>query len=168
MLYCCDRALYVGCMAEKLPPSQPPNRKTQQPRRADRLVYESGARKALKRSHPTVPGADGKQHLYLNAALPRDHRTGEVVAPLERAVCVEKNRCGHAYSHLRLNGTSICRECAIDDAEALVAECAEYLKEGETPRQRMDRDHKDALMLMELLVAEKTKVKALKEARHDR
>jgi hypothetical protein len=55
-----------------------------------------------------------------------------------------------------------------EKAEALVAECAEYLKEGETPRQRMDRDHKDALMLMELLVAEKTKVKALKEARHDR
>jgi len=62
--------------------------------------------------------------------------------------------------------TEACERLAVerDDAMALVAECAEYLKDGETPRQRMDRDHKDVLALMELLVAEKNKVRELKAA----
>ena len=38
---------------------------------------------------------------------------------------------------------------------ALVAECADYLKEGETPRQRMDRDHADVLALMEMLAKDR-------------
>lgn len=41
---------------------------------------------------------------------------------------------------------------------ALVEACAEYLKEGETPRERMDRDFKDTQALTELLA----------EARRDR
>jgi hypothetical protein len=41
-------------------------------------------------------------------------------------------------------------------AEALVADCAEYLKDGETPRQRMDRDHADVLALMEMLAKDRT------------
>ena len=53
-------------------------------------------------------------------------------------------------------------------AEALIAECAEYLKEGETPRQRMYRDHNDVLALMDMLVKEKIRRKtsegALNEA----
>lgn len=62
--------------------------------------------------------------------------------------------------------TEACERLAAerDAARALVAECAEYLKAGETPRQRMDRDHKDVLALMELLVAEKNKVRELKTA----
>ena len=103
-------------------PVQP---KQQAKRRLDRLVYESRAKKALKRSHPTVPGPGGKQHLYLNAAFPRDHRTGEIVGPLQSAVCAEPKRCGHAYSHLMLNGKNVCIECSIDDAEELV----KYLEE---------------------------------------
>lgn len=38
-------------------------------------------------------------------------------------------------------------------------ECNIYLKEGETPRQRMDRDHADVLSLMELLAREKLHTK---------
>lgn len=40
---------------------------------------------------------------------------------------------------------------ALTAAEALVAECDIYLKEGETPRQRMDRDHLDILALGKML-----------------
>ncbi len=49
-------------------------------------------------------------------------------------------------------------------AEALIADCADYLKEGETPRQRMDRDHRDVLALMDLLAKEKVKRKAAEAA----
>lgn len=49
-------------------------------------------------------------------------------------------------------------------AEALIADCADYLKEGETPRQRMDRDHKDVLALMDMLAKEKTKREAAEAA----
>lgn len=49
-------------------------------------------------------------------------------------------------------------------AEALIADCADYLKEGETPRQRMDRDHKDVLALMDMLAKEKIKREAAEAA----
>jgi len=39
-------------------------------------------------------------------------------------------------------------------------DCAIYLKDGETPRQRMDRDHADGLALMGLLAKEKARVEA--------
>ena len=42
--------------------------------------------------------------------------------------------------------------------QAKIAECEEYLKQGETPRQRMDRDHADVLSLMRLLGREKQRV----------
>ncbi len=42
-----------------------------------------------------------------------------------------------------------------EKAESLIAECAEYLKEGETPKQRMDRDHADVLSLMEMLTTDR-------------
>lgn len=55
--------------------------------------------------------------------------------------------------------------------EALVAECDIYLKEGETPRQRMDRDHLDILALGKMLADDRkrrdeaeARVKALTEA----
>ena len=60
---------------------------------------------------------------------------------------------------------------ALTAAEALVAECDIYLKEGETPRQRMDRDHLDVLALMKMLADDRkrrdeaeARVKALTEA----
>jgi hypothetical protein len=106
-------------MSKPSPGSTPKN---QAKRRAERLVYESPSRKALKRSHPTVPGADGKQHLYLNAALPRDHRTNAIVAPLQSSVCGDGGRCGHAYAHLMTSGRSVCEECRLQDIAALAAE----------------------------------------------
>ena len=55
--------------------------------------------------------------------------------------------------------------------ESLIAECAEYLKADETPRQRMDRDHANVLSLMEMLANDRTRrdtseaeVKRLREA----
>jgi hypothetical protein len=39
--------------------------------------------------------------------------------------------------------------------QALLDDCAEYLKDGETPRQRMDRDHHDVLSLMEMLAKDR-------------
>lgn len=45
-------------------------------------------------------------------------------------------------------------------SDALVGDCARYLKEGETPRQRMDRDQEDILGLMALLAKEKAKTNA--------
>lgn len=60
---------------------------------------------------------------------------------------------------------------ALTAAEALVAECDIYLKEGETPRQRMDRDHLDILALGKMLADDRkrrdeaeARVKALSEA----
>lgn len=46
-------------------------------------------------------------------------------------------------------------------ARALVEDCATFLKEGETPRQRMERDQADILGLMALLAKEKKKNEAL-------
>ena len=47
---------------------------------------------------------------------------------------------------------------------AQIAACEPYLKEGETPAERIERDHKDSLALMTLLAREKTKNEALLEA----
>jgi hypothetical protein len=47
-------------------------------------------------------------------------------------------------------------------AEALVADCFGYLKEGETPRQRMDRDQRDVLALMEMLAKDRAERDALR------
>ena len=63
-----------------------------------------------------------------------------------------------------LGKTIRCPECAGKPdpvAEALVADCAIYLKDGETPRERMDRDHADILGLMKLLEREKRNTEAL-------
>jgi hypothetical protein len=54
-----------------------------------------------------------------------------------------------------------------DDLVERLRECAEYLKPGETPAQRMARDHKDILALMKLLQREKERVETLKTALHD-
>jgi hypothetical protein len=112
-----EGAIRESPMSTPSPGSTP---KTKAARRAERLVYESPSRKALKRSHPTVPGADGKQHLYLNDKFPLNHQTGELIAPLETAVCGEAGRCGHAYAHLMVSQKKICAECAIDISEARV------------------------------------------------
>lgn len=47
---------------------------------------------------------------------------------------------------------------------AQIAACEPYLKEGETPAERIQRDHRDSLALMTLLAREKTKNEALLEA----
>ena len=48
--------------------------------------------------------------------------------------------------------------------KATIAECEMYLKDGETPRQRMDRDHADVLGLLRQLEREKTRVELAKSA----
>lgn len=45
--------------------------------------------------------------------------------------------------------------------QGLLDECSTYLKDGETPAQRMARDHRDSLALMELLAREKRKSEAM-------
>ena len=45
-----------------------------------------------------------------------------------------------------------------------IAACEPYLKEGETPAERIERDHKDSLALMTLLAREKMRNQALLEA----
>lgn len=47
------------------------------------------------------------------------------------------------------------------EKEREIAECAPYLKDGETPRQRMDRDHADREGLMRLLEQERRRTEAL-------
>lgn len=44
---------------------------------------------------------------------------------------------------------------------AEIADCNPYLKEGETPSERIQRDHRDSIALMTLLAREKTKNEAL-------
>ena len=41
------------------------------------------------------------------------------------------------------------------EARALISDCQRYLKEGETPRERMDRDFADNQSLLEMLATEK-------------
>lgn len=61
----------------------------------------------------------------------------------------------------------IAEKCAAElrRLHAQIAACEPYLKEGETPAERIERDHKDSLALMTLLAREKTKNEAtLREA----
>lgn len=51
-------------------------------------------------------------------------------------------------------------QARVAELEAERAECDEYLKLDETPRQRMDRDQADVLSLMKLLKCEKYKLEA--------
>ena len=69
-----------------------------------------------------------------------------------------------------------CDEGMVDFAEVaaelrrlqgLVDDCAIYLKEGETPAERIAREHRDTTALMELLAREKRKSEALLVALQD-
>lgn len=75
--------------------------------------------------------------VYLNAAVPKDHATGEFQAPLEHAVCRGKHRCGHGYSHMIVESREsmrtknprreYCQECLGEDWEEYKAEFAREL-----------------------------------------
>ena len=54
-------------------------------------------------------------------------------------------------------------EAQRDALQVAIDACAIYLKEGETPAQRIERDHRDSLALMRLLAQEKHKSEALLE-----
>lgn len=69
-----------------------------------------------REGHATVPGFDGKQHRYLNAALPSERADPP---PVESCVCTA--RCGHAYSHL-YGRESGCDECRLEDVAAVARE----------------------------------------------
>lgn len=47
--------------------------------------------------------------------------------------------------------------------EHLIAECAKYLKDGETPVQRIERERRDTDAALTLLIREKERTKALEE-----
>ena len=47
--------------------------------------------------------------------------------------------------------------------EHLIAECAKYLKDGETPVQRIERERRDTDAALTLLIREKARTKALEE-----
>lgn len=55
---------------------------------------------------------------------------------------------------------------ALKERLAQMAAFEPYLKEGETPAERIERDHRDSLALMALLAQERTKKEALLEALH--
>jgi regulator of replication initiation timing len=48
-----------------------------------------------------------------------------------------------------------------ESVATLLEQCAPYLKDGETPAQRIERDHKETLMLMEEIIKLKTKISEL-------
>ena len=48
-----------------------------------------------------------------------------------------------------------------DKWRSMVLDCGEYLKEGETPAERIDREIKDCLSMMKMLEKEKRKSEAL-------
>jgi hypothetical protein len=52
-------------------------------------------------------------------------------------------------------------------ADAEREACSPYLKDGETPAERIERDHRDTLALMTLLAQEKTKNEALNAQRNE-
>lgn len=87
-------------------------------------------------------------------------RTAEYIrADLFDAVKAERDNYKALYEAERDDELlNIARQAGYQDGaedrrrlEALVAECDIYLKEGETPRQRMDRDHLDILALGKML-----------------
>lgn len=45
----------------------------------------------------------------------------------------------------------------------MLADCAKYLKEGETPAQRIERERRDTEAVLNLLVREKQRTEAMKE-----
>lgn len=74
----------------------------------------------------------------------------------------------HASSYFECACDAIWPEQWIDSAaaelrriQAQMTACEPYLKEGETPAERIERDHRDSLALMTLLAREKTKNEAL-------
>lgn len=64
---------------------------------------------------------------YLNADVPRDHRTGQPVGPLDSAICGVAGKCGHAYAHLMVERREVCRECMGEEWEAHKAAFAREL-----------------------------------------
>lgn len=77
--------------------------------------------------------------LYLNSDLPRDHRTGQVCAPLHTAICATKGCCGHAYSHMMRTGQAICDECRGEQHEEEAAAFARELGIGDDRGPTIER-----------------------------
>ncbi len=73
-------------------------------------------------------------HRYLNAAIPRDHVTDDVIGPLQSAVCSKAARlgnCGHAYANLMRTQDAVCEECRGEAWESHKAAFAKELGIGE-------------------------------------
>ena len=87
----------------------------------------------------------------------------EAAAELRRLAEVDDNWMALSQDQGKSEG-EIDRLAAQRDAlQAAIDACAIYLKEGETPAQRIERDHRDSLALMRLLAQEKLKSETLME-----
>jgi hypothetical protein len=64
-----------------------------------------------------------------------------------------RNADGDLYRDLwKASSKNVARVCGVASRQRdLIDACAPYLKDGETPRERMDRDFKDSQALTELL-----------------
>lgn len=80
----------------------------------------------------------------------------------KRARVVEREQFSTIYHPVG----KFCHDAAAElrRLHGLIDECAIYLKEGETPAQRIARDHGDSIALMTLLAREKRKSETLLEA----
>ena len=95
-------------------------------------------------------------------AMPRNHEIRmKAAAELQRfrALCFQ---WASSLDDMRHSVDEL--EAERDALQATLNACAIYLKDGETPAQRIHRDHCDALALMSLLAQEKRKSEALLEA----
>lgn len=105
-----------------------------------------------------------------NAKVTQDFRTTLEDEAADRIEALVKEREAHHANPADFRyweGRYRDEAARAEAAEALIADCADYLKEGETPRQRMDRDHKDVLALMDLLAKEKMRREAAEAALKD-
>ena len=83
----------------------------------DKVVYEVSSPKRKRRKWQVVVTADGKRHIYLNQALPRD-RDGQLLAHPIDSLC---QKCGFGYSHLVESAETICDECKLEAMAEIAA-----------------------------------------------
>lgn len=60
----------------------------------------------------------------------------------------------------------MCETCenSLGELRQMLADCEKYLKEGETPAQRIERERRDTEALLNMLIREKRKTKRMLDA----
>ena len=78
------------------------NKARKRPARPDRVVWakppKTATANALSR-YQSIPGNDGRRHLYLNDKMPTVRNDAQGF-PLPIQACICQGNCGHAYAHL--------------------------------------------------------------------